>query len=270
MSEQSLLLPPTSPSLHELLAHSHLLTERQRRQGSIGAVGPLLCVHSEATRDGEAVAVDRFFAAGCSPAAALLAMRNYGPQRDHLLFVMDAPEDRQRAFLRAGFRLLESQWLMGCALSQWQPAPRPTIAGRVYRAQTAADALTLSAIAGLEAVPIDELRDPALIHYYVVADNHPAAYGRNARYDDAIAWVSHVYSAPAYRRMGYASALMEQLLSDSADAAVAQSMLLATAMAYSLYARLGYVDRAVVAILHAPPALLRRSARQTNVRKQPD
>lgn len=248
-------------SLHELLAHTYLLTERQRRLGSIGAVGPLLCVHSEATRDGEAVAVDRFFAADCSPAAALLALRNYGPERDHLLFVVDAPAERQRTFTRAGFRLLESQWLLGCDLARWQPSLHPTTAGSVYRAQTAADAVMVSAIDGLEAVPMDELRDPALIHYYVAADNQPVAYGRNARYDDAIAWVSHVYTAPAYRRMGYASALMEQLLMDSADAGVARSMLLATAMAHPLYKRLGYVEMATVAILHAPPALLRRNTR---------
>ena len=34
---------------------------------SCGPVGTLLCVHSEAERDGEAVAVDRFFAGACSP-----------------------------------------------------------------------------------------------------------------------------------------------------------------------------------------------------------
>lgn len=248
-------------SLHELLAHTYLLTERQRRLGSIGAVGPLLCVHSEATRDGEAVAVDRFFAADCSPAAALLALRNYGPERDHLLFVVDAPAERQRTFTRAGFRLLESQWLLGCDLARWQPSLHPTTAGSVYRAQTAADAVMVSAIDGLEAVPMDELRDPALIHYYVAADKQPIAYGRHARYDDAIAWVSQVYTAPQHRRMGYASALMEQMLSDSADAAVARSMLLATAMAHPLYARLGYAEIAIVAILHAPPALLRRGGR---------
>ncbi len=249
------------PSLHELLAHSHLLTERQRRLGSIGSVGPLLCVHSQAERDGEAVAVDRFFAGDCSPTAALLAMRNYGPERDHLLFVVDAPAERQRAFARAGFRLLESQWLMGCDLAQWQPSPPPTTAGTVHRARATADAVTLSAIDGLEPVPMDELRDPALVHYYVASENHPVAYGRNARYDRTIAWVSQVYTAPQHRRMGHASALMEQLLMDDASAAVARSMLLATAMAHPLYARLGYGDVAAVAILQAPPALLRRGTR---------
>jgi GNAT superfamily N-acetyltransferase len=254
-------LPSSLPALHELLAHSHLLTERQRRLGSIGPVGPLLCVHSQAERDGETVAVDRFFAGACSPTAALLAMRSFGPARDHLLFVVDAPAERQRAFVRAGFRLLDTQWLMGCDLAQWQPSPPPTTAGTVHRARATADAVTLSAIDGLEPVPLDELHDPALVHYYTASENHPVAYGRNARYDSTIAWVSQVYTAPQHRRMGHASALMEQLLMDDARAGVAHSMLLATAMAHLLYAGMGYVDVAAVAILQAPPALLRRSTR---------
>ena len=264
MSFPSSLLPffpSNSPPLHQLLAHSHLLTERQRRLGSIGPVGPLLCVHSEAERDGEAVAVDRFFAGACSPTAALLAMRNFGPARDHLLFVVDAPAERQIAFVGAGFRLVDTQWLMGCDLSQWQPPAPPTAAGTVHRVQTAADAVTLSAIDGLEPVPIDELRDPALVHYHIVSENHPVAYGRNACYDSTIAWVSQVYTAPQHRRMGHASALMKQLLLDDASAGVAWSLLLATAMAHPLYTRLGYVDVATVDILQAPPALLRRSTR---------
>jgi hypothetical protein len=80
-------------------------------------------------------------------------MRNYGPERDHLLFVVDAPAERQRAFVRAGFRLVDTQWLMGCDLSQWQPPAPPTAAGTVHGVQTAADAVTLSAIDGLEPVP---------------------------------------------------------------------------------------------------------------------
>jgi len=250
------------PPLPELLTHTHLLTERQRRQGSIGPVGPLLCVHSEAERDGQPVAVDRFFAGDCSPQAALLAMRNFGTEKDHLLFVVDAPAERQRAFLRAGFRLVESQWMMTCNLAERQPTGSELATGvTVLRATDGGDALALSAIDGLEAVQIDELRDPALMHYYVTANNRPATYGRSAHYDSGIAWVSHVHTAPQYRRRGYAAALMERILADSVQAGVAQSMLLATSLAHSLYARLGYTDLADVAILYAPPALLRRKTR---------
>ena len=253
---------PSLPLLHELLAHTHLLTERQRSQGTIGAVGPLLCVHSEATRDGELVAVDRFFAADCSPAAALLAMRNYGPQRDHLLFVVDAPPERQAAFLRAGFRLVEIQWLMACSLAEWQPVEAKMGPGvEVRRATGAGDAVGLSAIDGLEPIPIDELNDPALSHYYVAVDTVPTTYGRNAHYDETIAWVSHIFTAPQHRGQGHATALMHQLLADSAKAGVEQSLLLSTNMAHSLYARLGYCDIAPVAILQAAPSLLRRSVR---------
>lgn len=250
------------PSLHELLAHTHLLTERQRRQGSIGQIGPLLCVHAEGMRDGEPVALDRFFARDCSPASALIAMRNYGPERDHLLFVVDAPVERQRAFTRAGFRLVETQWLMACVLEDWQPATAPPGAGQVNQAKDAVDAILLSTIDGLEAITVDELCDPALMHYYAEADKHPIAYGRNAYYDGVIAWVSHLYTATQYRRLGYASVLMERILTDSAEAGVAQSLLLATPIAHSLYIRLGYLDIAPVAILQAPPALLRRRVRR--------
>lgn len=259
--------PPTPllhdlPLLHELLAHTHLLTERQRSQGSIGSVGPLLCVHSEAERDSQPVAVDRFFAGDCSPSAALMAMRNCSPVRDHLLFVVDAPPERQRAFTRAGFRLVETQWLMALSLNNWQPIRAESAAGvTVRRAINAGDAMALNAIDGLEPIPFDELQDSALMHYCVIADNHPTAYGRNARYDETIAWVSHVFTAEKQRGQGYATALLVQLLRDSAEAGVAQSLLLSTDMAHSLYTRLGYADIAPVAIFHAPPALLRRKFR---------
>ena len=250
------------PPLHELLAHTHLLTERQRRQSSIGSVGPLLCVHAEGMQDGQPVVVDRFFAADCSPAAALTAMRNYGPARDHLLFVVDAPAERQRAFGRVGFRLVETQWQMACSLADWQPAKTETaMEGEVRRATGAGDAVALSAIDGLEPVQIAELRDPALIHYYVAVNNHPVTYGRNAHYDSEITWVSHVYTSPEHRRLGYASALMERIQADSVQAGIARSMLLATSLARALYIRIGYTKVADVAILQAPPVLLRRNAR---------
>lgn len=250
------------PPLHELLAHTHLLTERQRRLGSIGPVGPLLCVHAEGMRDGQPVAIDRFFAGDCSPAASLLAMRNYGPVRDHLLFVVDVPIERQRAFARAGYQLVEVQWLMACTLAEWQSAGTGLAKGvEVRRATTAGDALVLNAIEGLEPVPLGELQDPALLHYFVTANNQPTAYGRTARYDETIAWVSHIFTAEKQRGQGYATALMRQLLTDSAQAGVGQSLLLSTEMAHSLYARIGYRNITPIAILQAPPALLRRRHR---------
>ncbi|MFZ1755089.1 MAG: GNAT family N-acetyltransferase [Caldilineaceae bacterium] len=247
-----------SLSLHELLAHTHLLTERQRRMGSIGPVGPLLCVHAEGMRDGQPVAVDRFFAGDCSPRAALLAMRNYGPARDNLLFVVDAPPERQRAFVRAGFRLQEVQWLMACTLAEWQPLelPRPDLA--VHSATQASDALLLNTIEGLEPVPIGELRDPALMHYYCTVHDKPIAYARGAAYDESIHWVSHVYTAPPFRRQGCAQALMTRLLSESARLGAGQILLLSTEMAHNLYLRLGFTDVAPVALLSLSQTRLRR------------
>jgi len=244
------------PSLHELLAHSHLLTERQRRQGSIGAVGPLLCVHVEGVRDGTPVTRDRFFADQCSPAAALLALRNYSPEREHELFVVDAPRERQRAFVRVGFRLLRVEWLMALALREspgWPAPDRP-----VTPATTASQSLLLDAIDGLDPIPAAEITDPALAHFYAQAEGRPVAYGRSARYDETTAWVSHVYTAPAYRRQGYATAVMAALLAHSAATGVGQSLLLATEMAYGLYERLRYRTLAPVAVFRLPTAALRR------------
>lgn len=251
------------PVLHELLAHSHLLTEKQRQQSSLERVGPLLCIHAEGIRDGRPAALDRFFASGtCSPRAALLALRAHGPETDHLLFVTDAGPERQAAFIRAGFRLVEVQWLMECTLAGWQPPPHLRGAGETRRARRTGDALLLAGIDGLEPVALDELQDPALTHYYTLAEGQPTAYGRNARYDDQIAWVSHVYTPPQQRGRGYATALMLQLLKDTRQETIARSLLLATAMAHPLYAGLGYRDRCPVAILQTPPALLRRPRRK--------
>ena len=246
------------PPLPKLLAHTHLLTERQRRQGSIGPVGPLLCIHAEGLRDGQPVAVDRFFAGDCSPQAALLAMRNYGPERDHLLFVVDAPPNRQRAFVRAGFRLVEVQWLMNYALAEWQPRADVPTTVYIRRAIGPVDAMTINAIDGLETIPLDEIDDSGLVHYYILAQDKPIAYGRWAGYDARTAWVSHIFTAPDARRHGYAALLMARILADCQEAGVDRSLLLATEMAHPLYTRLGYRNIAPVAILQAPPARLRR------------
>lgn len=246
------------PPFPELLAHTHLLTERQRRMGHIGPVGPLLCVHAEGIRDGQPAAIDRFFTGDCSPGAALLAIRNYGPERDHLLFVVDAPPDRQRAFVRAGFRLVEVQWLMACSLAEWQPRPADRPEVTVRRATGPVDAMTINAIDGLESIPLDEIDDSGLVHYHILAQDKPIAYGRWAGYDAETAWVSHVYTAPDERRRGYAALLMARILTDCKEAGVDQCLLLATEPAHSLYSRLGFRDIAPVAILHIPPARLRR------------
>lgn len=246
------------PALHELLAHTHLLTERQRQQGSLGQVGPLLCVHAEGTRDGESVAVDRFFtAAACSPNAALMAIRNYGPETDHLLFLLDAHPARLRAYERVGFRLTEMQWLMG--LSNPRPLSGNDSSGiQIRRATGAADALLLAAIDGLEPVAQSDLRDPALMHYYCITNQKPTAYARNALYDETIHWVSHVHTAPGFRRQGFARALMSHLLSDCAQLNAQSVLLLATEMSHRLYVQLGFIDIAPVALLTLSSALLRR------------
>lgn len=250
------------PPLHELLAHTHLLTARQRRQSSLGPVGPLLCVRAEGEREGAPVAAERFFAAGCSPAAALTAMRNYGPERDHQLFVVDATPERERAFLRAGFRLVESQWLMQCRLADRPLGNADPGDCTVLVANSPADSVTLGAIDGLEPVPAEELLDSALIHYYVIRNELPISYGRNAFYDSQIAWASHIHTAPPFRRQGYAGVLMERLLQESAKLGMGESLLLSTAMGRSLYSRLGYRIVSPVAILQLPPSLLRRSPRR--------
>ncbi len=257
------------PPLPELLAHSHLLSARQRHQSTIGPVGPLLCVHAEGARDGKSVAVDRLFAGTTSPQACLTALRNYQPAADHLLFVVDAPADRQQAFVRAGFRLQEVQWLMALALPPGQPQTdaRPPSADEtvpveipveIRRAVGPSDALVINRIDGLEPVPFDEIDDPGLVHLYVSVQDEPVAYGRWAGYDEKTAWVSHIHTAPHVRGQGYASALMQHIRADIRSAGVERSLLLATSMAHALYTRLGYRDLATVAILQASDAQLRR------------
>ncbi len=249
-----------SPSLHEF-SPTPSVDRAPTPPGSIGPVGPLFASTPRGIRTASPQAVDRF-AADSSP-AALLALRNYSPERDNLLFVVDAPLERRQAFVRAGFRLVESQWLMGCNLAEWQPVMAERAEDVMVRPATdARDALLLSAIDGLEPIPMEELRDPALTHYYCLAEDQPTAYGRSARYDEAIAWVSHVYTAPAFRKRGHAWALMSRLLLTNRQAGVDQSLLLATEMAHVLYRRIGYTDLAEVAILQLPPALLRRGQRR--------
>lgn len=249
------------PPLHELIAHSHLLTEQQRQQGSLEQVGPLLCLHAQGVRDGEPVALDRFFASGCSARAALLAIRNYGPEEDHLLFLVDATAARLADYERAGFRTTEMQWLMR------RNGPPPAIpslidpAIQIQRARSAADALLLSAIAGMEPVLNSDLRESPLRHYYCTIRDEPVAYVRSARYDETTLWVSHLYTAPAFRGRGYARTLMARLLTDGAEMGVQQTLLLSTEIAHTLYGRLGFTDLAPVALLSLPPALLRRRKR---------
>lgn len=243
----------------ESLIGSYLLTERQRQIGRKMVLGPVICVHYDYGRPGQAGQVqfgpdgpgagrhyqaDVFFVGHVSPKEAVAHIRAYGPAAEHQIFVLGYKSGLVSSYLSldcAAFTPVHT--LMARALAE-VPAGPP--GAEIGRATTAAECQWLNTIPGMDPVPTEDLVDPHVRYYYGVVDDQAVAAVRRADLTPFISWVSHLYTAPDFRRRGLATALMRQLLRDSAAIGRRWSMLLATPQAVGLYRRLGYRDLAPV------------------------
>ncbi|HMO57360.1 MAG TPA: GNAT family N-acetyltransferase [Roseiflexaceae bacterium] len=219
-------------------------TATARRSASRFRAGPLAAVRfSRGEQSG--TPFEEFFVYDCDPSQALIALSKARRLARHYLTVLEDRPGLREAYQNAGYRLVDTEALMACNLSA-VPPPIPDHAVTVVQTQAEADWYNSNDPQGIHWIMPDNLADPRMRHYAIVADGQIRARGRNLRLDAHHSYVSRVFVAEAHRGRGLARALMLQLLNDDMAGGIHWSVLTASRMGIPLYTRLGYQTFAMI------------------------
>jgi GNAT superfamily N-acetyltransferase len=183
---------------------------------------------------------DEFFVLDADPDEVLQAVGAARIHEHHCLTVFHRSAlSLSKTYLEYGYRHAERLFLMSRDLDS--PAMRRS--GLVARrASTPPEAAWINERRGKPIVTPRHLSDPAIAHYYLMIGETLAATGVLACANQQVAYVADMFTFPAYRDQGCATALIEQMLADAMAAGATQSLLLATEQARRLYAKLGYTN----------------------------
>lgn len=212
--------------------------------------GPLEGVYFTGDEQQENTPFHEFFVRNCDSSEALAAVAAARPLAEHYITVLEEQPSTILDYTRTGrYILIHSETLMACDLRDVHlPDPLPA----VMVAQTAAEAEWLNTHdpQGIRWIPPDNLADPLVRHYAIIADNLPVVRGRNLWLDSAHSYVSRIYTAGAYRRRGLARILMQRLLADDRARGAHWSILTASTMGSRLYEDLGYRSLGSIHVFH--------------------
>lgn len=229
--------------------HSFLFTERQREVGFRRDVEGLPCVRYDFVWQGAKVLSDNYLIRGRDSHAAVSLVQSSDPAPDHLLRVVEDQPGLRDAYEKIGYQVNFVETLMARPLTNLSiPDKRADV--KWVRGHDRLD--WVNHIEGQEdaaAMPAD-LDDPTFRFYVLRQDKRTLCRARSAHYSDTIAWGSHVFTDPAYRKQGLAQAVMKKLLWDDAAAGHTFNFLLSTQAGHSLYHHLGYQNIATVATFH--------------------
>ena len=181
---------------------------------------------------------DDYFVADCVPAHAMSCIRAVPPASLCYITVC-ADDDRDIALYQAlGATHAYSELLMAVDVRM----------RRVEHPHHAVLRATLAEITQRNAMDPEgepwlsqfDVAAPQMGHYAIFCADEMVARGRSLRLQSGYSYVSMVYVAPAQRRRGYGSALMQTMLNDDAAAGMHTSTLMASYEGAALYATLGY------------------------------
>jgi GNAT superfamily N-acetyltransferase len=233
----------------ELFISGFTDTAHARRAATRFRAGPLDAVHF---MQGEVTGTPfaEFFVRACDPAEALATVAAARPPERHYLTVLEDQPGLREAFERGGYRLDDSEALMTCDLAA---APAPEAGWEVVQVRTAEEAAWHNAHdpQGITWILPENLVDPRMAHYAIAQDDQLLSRGRNLRLDAHHSYVSRVYTAETHRGQGLARALMARLLADERARGARWSVLTASRMGESLYARIGYRRLGAILIFEA-------------------
>ena len=181
---------------------------------------------------------DDFYIANCDPNAAVAALKSVTPIANQYITVLDDRLDCVATYTALGLHHAYSEVLMACDVRQ---RIRTAPAYDVHRA-TRADVQEWNALDPEEVTWLHPLNVfvQNMGHYAVFIDGQLVARGRSLRMASGDSYVSMIYTAPAYRRRGIATALMQHILNEDYDVGVQVSVLLAAQSAVALYQKVGY------------------------------
>lgn len=223
---------------------SYYLTRHQREIGQRFTLGNIECVHYEYSYQDRQIQADNFFVMGGDPEAVVNTIRSYKPADVHQIYVL-----ADRPGLAVHYLSLDCQVMSPVGtlmVRDLENLPATEIPLELFEPRSPGDALYLNTIDGVDLTLAEDLVDQRFKFFCAFDGNKPASMARLARRAPGSAWVSHVYTAPASRGKGFASALMSEVLAEQKRAGDSLSFLLATPEAHNLYRRLGYQDVATV------------------------
>lgn len=181
---------------------------------------------------------DDFYIANCEPNAAVAAIKSVPPITNQYITVLDDRPDCVAIYTGLGFHHAYSEVLMACDVRQRIHTPPDYDVRRATRADVQEwNVLDPEGATWLHPLNVFVQH---MGHYAVFVAGQLVARGRSLRMVSGYSYVSMVYTAPAYRRRGIATALMNHILNEDTSAGVQVSTLLAAQSAVSLYQRVGY------------------------------
>ncbi len=200
-------------------------------------VGPLKCLHYDKPIYWE---TDAFMAIGVEPNEVIAAVQAYQPG-PHLLGVYTLePESVIAMYTLLGYKTVPTEPMEVVMAKSLKSLKLLPLSYPVRRVETLADVDLFNAELGHERMHPDHLQDPMLSYYYVPLDGKAVCQGRTFSPSSAAIHVAGLFTHPDYRRRGLATALMNRIHADAADAGAFDSVLVAMPMGISLYKRLGY------------------------------
>jgi GNAT superfamily N-acetyltransferase len=198
---------------------------------------------------------EEFFALDLDPDQVLTAIQAAGPGRDFLIAEVAArKEPAHEAYFAAGFEHGSEEPLMLAELTDANSTPMPQFPVRRLMSMAEAERI----LAAHRSIGYPErlfsqaqLDDPDTVIRVAFAGDELIALGKMALVD-AGAYITDVMTMPDHRRQGWGEAVVRQLHADARAAGLTQSALTSTAMARSLYERLGYQAVGVVTLYVTP------------------
>lgn len=175
-------------------------------------VGPLKCIHNH-PRWPE---VDGFYALDVTPAEVIKIVQSYGPDAKHMVTALgSSPDSLKDAYFELGYRLLP--WAEPF-LVKWLADP--------------------PAVDGQFAVQVRQTQ--ATQDYWIEEDGQPVCWGRSIMTSAKAVYVSKMETLPAYRRRGFASAVLNKIHDDALADGASRSLLCSSPMGLPLYLAAGY------------------------------
>jgi ribosomal protein S18 acetylase RimI-like enzyme len=198
---------------------------------------------------------EEFFALDLDPEAVLAAVREAEPGLDYLIAEIAARHSpAEAAYFAAGYAHGSDEPLMLAELTDDNSAPDPdrsiprlTSMIEVERILTAHRNVAYPERLFSQA----QLDDPAIVMRAAFAGDELIALGKMSLLDVG-AYITDVMTMPEHRRQGWGAAVLRQLHADARAAGLTCSALTSTAMARSLYKRLGYQALGVVTLYVTP------------------
>jgi GNAT superfamily N-acetyltransferase len=163
-------------------------------------------------------------------------------KRAHLITPLGPRIQRETAIYEArGYRRTGEWTVMARALTEPLAVPGDERAQTIFDAMTEARVLRAVLPDGGTGHPTrgGHVGNPSIRQRWVEDGGEPVAFGRVV-VPGEIAYLGDMATAPAYRRRGHAAAIARRLLDDAMAVGATTTILVSTAMARDLYAKLGF------------------------------